>query len=811
MTGELYGGRPVTEVQVAIDHAILQHFSQHLYSSPNKAVEELVTNGYDALAQEVHIHLPGEVAEDCAIVWDDGDSMDIEGIRQLWWIARSPKTDDGDRVAHSARRDVSRAMIGKFGIGKLASYAVGQRISHLCHRDGNFYLVTVDYNQAPRVDSEDTSSNGFQVPVLELDESQARHFALSLYRNRPSFFDHVWNKSSWTLAVIDDIKTDVHLRPGRLRWVLGNGMPSRVDFNVYVDDVKVTPKIEKDAIVQWDASAEKLRRQLERDWKAAVQDGLVNGTVQFATDGDGSPVFRTPLIGDISVQVKLFGRSLYKKGADEAGRSQGFFVMVRDRLLNPDDPKLLLPDPSYGAFNRMQIFMWANGLDSELLADRERLHRATGRGRELEVVQQAIYRAARQYIEQNDAAENDRETIAELPTASREFIREPLTALIIDDPDTDLGAVDPAKTRLTSEPAGDGAPLMRLDSVENRLLTNSDHPLFNATVQAFGNTKHARQAQKLIELVAFADTLLRGHLLDVGLDSELVESIIGWRDAQLRTLAEGFGTDSDLLVKEVVDTSYKGDKEFEVSLSKLFRSMGFEATVDGVPGAKDVLVIAPVGENEQRFTIEAKGSKRKIPNDAAEVSAASAHAKSADASFSLVVAREFAGFARNSENDAAIIDECQRQDPPVSISTVYTLVDLYHAVQKHQYPLVTIGDSLAAVESPQEKTERVATLDDPLRSNLDWRGIFNEIWRLQQDTAQSEPVSIRQVRQNPAWKDRIDDKAFLQLLFGLESLSGGLLVVHSNRSDVNLLQAPSLVSQRIIGNFESATTSERTD
>jgi hypothetical protein len=58
-------GEEVDRVWVEIDYAILQHFSQHLYSSPNKAVGELVTNGYDALARQVDVFLPGTAAEDC--------------------------------------------------------------------------------------------------------------------------------------------------------------------------------------------------------------------------------------------------------------------------------------------------------------------------------------------------------------------------------------------------------------------------------------------------------------------------------------------------------------------------------------------------------------------------------------------------------------------------------------------------------------------------------------------------------------------------------------------------------------------------
>src|SRR6185437_10470066 len=85
------GGQKVDELLVEIDYAIIEHFSEHLYSSPNKAIEELVTNGFDAFASTVHVYVPGPFVSDRVVVWDDGASMGLNDIHHLWWIAQSPK------------------------------------------------------------------------------------------------------------------------------------------------------------------------------------------------------------------------------------------------------------------------------------------------------------------------------------------------------------------------------------------------------------------------------------------------------------------------------------------------------------------------------------------------------------------------------------------------------------------------------------------------------------------------------------------------------------------------------------------------
>src|SRR5690348_9979823 len=111
---------PIDEVVLEIDYQIIEHFSKHLYGSPNRAIEELVSNGFDAFAREVHVYVPGPICPSHVVVWDDGDSMDVHGLKGMWRIASSPKVAVG-RVARGPK-GAQRQMIGKFGIGKLASY-----------------------------------------------------------------------------------------------------------------------------------------------------------------------------------------------------------------------------------------------------------------------------------------------------------------------------------------------------------------------------------------------------------------------------------------------------------------------------------------------------------------------------------------------------------------------------------------------------------------------------------------------------------------------------------------------------------------
>ena len=108
-------GHEISLISVEISTTFLQHFSEQLYSSPQKSFEELISNSWDAGADFVDIWIPSELSVDNATmaILDNGVSMDEQGLRDLWHIAFSPKRNNPNQHG--------RAVVGKFGIGKLAT------------------------------------------------------------------------------------------------------------------------------------------------------------------------------------------------------------------------------------------------------------------------------------------------------------------------------------------------------------------------------------------------------------------------------------------------------------------------------------------------------------------------------------------------------------------------------------------------------------------------------------------------------------------------------------------------------------------
>jgi hypothetical protein len=855
-------GDQAGEVVIAIDYAIIEHFSDHLYGSPNKAVEELVTNGYDALARMCLVYVPGEEVEDRVLIWDDGESMDIAALKRLWWIARSPKT--GHREATNSKV-ATRKLIGKFGIGKLASYSVGQRITHLCKGDDGYLLVDVDYrdlgieaalagegqdasagqpetaaasaasvaerdasladegaapeyeeeakNERPPVDPtaagdetvsqadvpEDTEpSQPHRSPIVRLDEAAARTWVLSQFRDGvdTKVIDDMFARESWTIAAIGDLK-DVDLPAGRLGWILSTGMPLRDDFQVFVNETEIKSRLATDMMAEWNLSQKQLSDALKSGWSEAKNEGHVDGEVTQAASEDGeglSPAVHLPHLGQVQATVRFFAEALTKGKAAEHGRSYGFFIYVRGRLLNPEDPFVLLPDPSFGTFYRAQWVIHADELDSELLADRERLRRATAKSRELEVLQQALYLAARSEFDRLDQKkEYERSTASLLPVDSRESFREPFTALLLRNEQEDGGfdLSDPKVVRQLRDPA---EPIALLDTGVGGFAINAAHPLFKAIRDRLGGGKKAKEALRAIDLFAIAERLLEGYLYDIGVSEDRVTGVLNWRDDLFRAMADRYRGAPDEIVAKVRATSYGGSKDFEVALAELFELMGFVATRDGASGQKDVLVVAPTGHDEVRFTVEGKGSVNAVTNDDAEISIAASHRDKVEGAFhAIVIARQFTGFERS--DDPEVLKQC-RATKGVSIVTVDVLADLYDAVHKFFYPLDVIVPVLAKIESPKAKAERVAELQNPV-VGFDHLQLLDHAWAEQQAGAAGDVVLFRGLWQSH-YKSEMSFEDFRVKLTALEALSRGLIrLTGDDRSNGTLRQSPEIIAAAI--------------
>jgi hypothetical protein len=797
-------GKPIDKVVLDIDYEIIAHFSRHLYGSPNRAVEELVSNGFDAFATKVYVYVPGPQVTNHVVVWDNGWSMNVEELKSLWWVARSPKANTS-RVAHDPNRGPDRKQIGKFGIGKLASYSVGEQITHLSRRNNDFFLVTVDYSKILGSVGQPGSSKikPYKTAIRQLTKDEAHSFVSAIFdgEHEPIATNEIFKEKTWTFAAISKLKKE--MPPGRLAWIVGNSMPDRPDFSIWINDDPVVSKLERSAALEWDFGEESVVEAVGRFFSDARKRGKFTGKVTFGTEiglDAGNPTKTVPYVdlpamGRVWGTVRIFDASLKAARSAAMGRSWGFFIMVRDRLLNPDDALLFLNDPSFAAFYKSQFILHADGLDDELLADRERLQRETASASELELLQSAIYRAARTAIEARDQdAADEATTLSLLPTQSRRFFREPLSAISMR-----AGAdtiIDLSRPTVDRKPIGENEPVATISKETHGFIVNTSHPYYNAIATKLGGGKKASEFYRVYDLFSIAERLLEGHLYDVGVEDLLVTQIMSWRDDLFRELAKSYSVSRAEIINELYRASYLGDALFENAVAGALNAMGFRAEKRGGAGKEDVLVAAAVGPESYTFVFEAKGSSKALEADKAEVSGAANHRDVAGAEHAIIIARDFQGFKANPENvSATVLKEC-RSVKGVSIMTVEALGELFDAVVRFGFPLDLLKDIFTIVETPSQKLQRIRELTD-LSEEWDNRAILDAIWHKQTNEAMGDFVPYRSVFQSrPEWRKLKFDR-FEQRLVALETLANGRISLNTSKETVFLKQSPEHVIAQI--------------
>ena len=162
-------GTKTGDIDVQLSYKIVKLFSEGLYASPNKAVEELVSNSFDAGANKVHVLLSSNIHDQNAtiVVIDDGIGMDPEGLKQHWLIGISKK-----RMLTELPR--GRKQIGKFGIGKLSTYVLANRLTHVTKNDGKYYLMSMDYRMIDRrLDNEVEPKKPIKIDLRKLTNKEA--------------------------------------------------------------------------------------------------------------------------------------------------------------------------------------------------------------------------------------------------------------------------------------------------------------------------------------------------------------------------------------------------------------------------------------------------------------------------------------------------------------------------------------------------------------------------------------------------------------------------------------------------------------
>jgi len=612
----------------------------------------------------VWVHVPADldVADAYMSVIDDGVSMDFKGLKELWQVGDSPKRQlDGEDVVHA-----NRPPIGKFGIGKLATYVLAEKITFICKDETKILAVTMDFGSAQGGVSD---ARPMSLAVVALSSEEARATLERVLGTQDEAFRSLSAAdapSTWTAAIMSDLKPRGQaIERGRLRWILSTSLPLGDDFLLWFNNERLESS-KLSAKVDWEFVVGTTDRESE-NWAYA----------QHATENAaGRPGVDLPDVGWVAGSAQLFDTSLKGK-AERFSRSHGFFVRVRGRLINLDDETFGIDvELHHGVLTRFRMEVFADGLDSFLSSPRESIQDSPAL-RTLRRYLLAVFNRARSYrSKQEDTLPNDllaaAARIAQPPAAlSTGPLRRVLQMAI--DGDTLVGAlldIDQESLKLAVkaiasgdrllklvviEPLGHDEPLVKYSVERRAAIVNADHPFVS-------NYLDDAAAGEALRLVGVTELLTQIYMLDEDIEPRLVERVLARRDEFLRALVSIHPRSAPVVARQLRDAKGKRD-ELEDAVADALELLGFAVTRIGGTGKPDGIARASLGAHSEgggslgySLTYDAKSSgKEAIKAATAGTQTLRKHRDRHGARYSLLVAP---GFQGDTGSDTSIVENC---------------------------------------------------------------------------------------------------------------------------------------------------------
>ena len=753
-------------IHVGLSYRIVELFSEGLYTSANKAFEELVTNAFDAGATNVQVLLPPDTttADATIVVADDGEGMNVDGLEELWQIGVSHKRDRSDPP-------LGRAQIGKFGIGKLATYVLANRLTHVCKSERKYYATSMDYTQL-----DNAAKHGVfpeqRVPleIRELSASEAKN-SLKPWMQHLAFEKwgvELFGKSApqaWTVAILSSLKDKANeIQSGRLEWILRTALPLRDDFSICFNGKKLAPsKAGKGRIGHWVLGKEikGLSKPAPKNLEVRVDENVPN------TSDEHFGLFH-PTVERITGYAEAY-RDVLTGKSDRTGRSYGIFVYVLGRLINMEeeyfgiDSNLL----RHGIFARFRLVVRIDKLDDELRSTRESVRDGPALTTTRNIFH-AIFNFVRPKIEEAIRAETvgaqvaskiaespaslSRRPIIELARLTLEGKARPRYTIVPHDlePSKHEDFINELTARSNTKDEfirdvdfsyalknEDG--FAKFDTARGILNINALHPFVGAFVDDFLSKTLS------LDLLAMAEVLLEAQLYHFGFKTDEIDDILNERDELLRSLARSTGRRNALMIAQDLQNARNDPNQLEIELVAAFDKLGFDTVRISGKNNPDGTAVAHLSAHEdgrpRRYAVslEAKSKQKggtKVSAKAVGVSSIVRHRDDFSCDHALVVGPDF---PTTDKEKSALIKEIENdrekyKDLPKKEQKTITLIridDLARLVRLA--PLKQVGPSrlrqmlinCSTPEAAKEWIDEIAT-EEPAKEP--YSEILDAIW-----------------------------------------------------------------------------------
>lgn len=509
---------------------------------------------------------------------------------------------------------------------------------------------------------------------------------------------------------------------GRLRWILRTALPISPKFGLIFNREPLVPTKAEGA----------------KDWtfKIGSSDSALSNWKyrDLCTEVGGQPAIELQHAGLIQGEAQLFSNSLQRGKSEEWGRSHGFFVKVRGRLINLTDEEFgISVELRHGTLARFRMEVEADGLDKYIASPRESIRESKAL-KELQDYLLAVFNRARiKHTELENAPDKDSlsasERIADAPAAlSQKPVRRLLQHAIEDEDEglRDLFAIEDTKLEQARDTLQSGENLLSAvliqdlsdserfvayDIAQRAIIVNAGHPFVRNYLGAKGVGDALRD-------IGAAEFLTEAYLLDEGFPDTFVRRLLERRDTLLRALTKVRPRSAPVIAEQLRDAKRKKD-DLEDAVGDALELLGYDVQRIGGSGTPDGIARARIGRRGRgtdpmhySLTYDAKSitssKKEAIQAGTARTSILNLHRQKAKANHTLLVAPDFEG---GTDDESNLAGTCKNDSiTPIRVEDLAKLVEIFPLRMISPMTLRPLFDCY----TPEQSAEFIDTLNENL-------------------------------------------------------------------------------------------------
>lgn len=321
------------------------------------------------------------------------------------------------------------------------------------------------------------------------------------------------------------------------------------------------------------------------------------------------PALRLPNAGIVYGAAFMYNEPLERGKSEYLGRSHGFFVRVRGRLINLDSEDFEVgPELRHGTLTRFRMEINADDLDDQVASAREALKESPAL-EELKNYLLAVFNKARGVSSERDAddaitrlSKQGRLSSAP-PGLSQGPLRRMLQRAAAGDRSVQeaLGLDDTTHTDAATQALADDndlvesvlletssadKPFVMYDPARRAAVLNQSHPF----VANYIGTKATAEPLKLLGLT---DIMVQAYLLDENVAPDAVARVVKRRDGFLRALTNRYPRSAHVIAQALRDAT-NNENALEDAVGDALELLGFEVQrfggashgVDGIATAR---------------------------------------------------------------------------------------------------------------------------------------------------------------------------------------------------------------------------------